>query len=60
MVLTEDEIIEKYGKNCGHCNRNFLLPNEHDWSCLSCGIDSTKRKHELTKIHWKKSISSID
>ena len=22
MQITEDEIIEKYAKNCGHCIRN--------------------------------------
>ena len=29
MELTEDEIIEKYGKNCGHCNRKTLLHYEY-------------------------------
>ena len=28
MELTEDEIIEKNGKHCGHCNRNTLPPYE--------------------------------
>ena len=37
MESTEDEIIQKYGKRCGHCNRNNLLPNEHDFTCVSCG-----------------------
>ena len=53
MELT-DEIIEKYGKNCRHCNRNMLLPYEYEWTCFSCGCNVNKRKHELSKIHRKK------
>ena len=29
MELTEDEIIEKRAKHCGHCKRNTLLPCEY-------------------------------
>ena len=29
MDETEDEILQKYGKQCGHCNRNTLLPYEN-------------------------------
>ena len=54
MELTEDEIIQKYAKNCGHCNRNMLLPYEYEWSCISCGFNIIKRKHELSKIQRKK------
>ena len=54
MELTEDEIIEKYGKNCGHCNRNTLLPYEYEWTCFSCGYNVNKRKNELTKIQRRK------
>ena len=25
MQLTEDEIIQKYAKRCGHCGRNMLF-----------------------------------
>ena len=32
MELTEDEIIEKYGKRCGHCNRSTLLPYEYEFT----------------------------
>ena len=53
MELTED-IIEKYGKHCGHCNRNTLLPYEYEWTCFSCGYNVNKRKHELSKIQGKK------
>ena len=59
MNLTEDEIIQKYDKNCGHCNRNTLLPYEYEWTCFSCGYNVNKRKHELSKIQRKK-ISFIN
>ena len=54
MNLSQDEILEKYGKNCGHCNRNTLLPYEYEYTCLSCGYNVNKRKHELSKIQRKK------
>ena len=54
MESTEDENIQKYGKNCGHCNRNTLLPYEYEWSCFSCNYVVAKRKNELSKIQRKK------
>ena len=54
MNLSEDEFIQKYAKNCGHCNRNTLLPYEYEWTCFSCGYNVNKRKHELSKIQRKK------
>ena len=54
MELTEDEIIQKYGKNCMHCDRNTLLPYEYEFTCFSCGYNVNKRKNELSKIQWKK------
>ena len=54
MELTEDEIIQKYAKNCSHCNRNMLLPYEYEYTCISCGYNVIKRKHELSKIQRKK------
>ena len=56
MELTEDEIIRKYAKRCGHCNRNTLLPYEYEFTCLACGCgyNVNKRKHELSKIQRKK------
>ena len=54
MELTEDEIIQKYAKSCGHCNRNTLLPYEYEWSCFSCNYVVSKRKNELSKIQRKK------
>ena len=52
--MTEDQIIEKYAKRCGHCNRITLLPYEYEFTCLSCGFNVIKSKHELTKIQRKK------
>ena len=54
MEMTEDQIIEKYAKRCGHCNRNTLLPYEYEFTCFSCGYNVNKRKHELSKIQRKK------
>ena len=49
-----DEVIQKYGKRCEHCNRNTLLPYEKEFTCFSCGYNLIKRKHELFKIQRKK------
>ena len=54
MSLTEDQRVEKYGKPCGHCNPNILLPYEYEFTCISCGYNVNKRKHELSKIQRKK------
>ena len=54
MQLTEDDIFQKYGKQCGYCNRNLLLPYEYEFTCFSCGYNVNKRKHEITKKHRKK------
>ena len=54
MELTEDEFIEKCGKQCRHCNRNTLLPYEYEFTCFSCGFNVNKRKHELSKIQRRK------
>ena len=54
MELTEDELVQKYGKRCGHCNGNTLLPYENEFTCFSCGFNVSKRKHELSKIQRKK------
>ena len=56
MELTEDEIIQKYGKNCGNCNQNTLLPYEYEYTCFACGYKVSKRKNELSKIQRKKII----
>ena len=52
MHLTEVEIVQKYAKHCGHCNRNTLLPYEYEWTCVSSGyIVKKKRKHDLSKFN---------
>ena len=56
MELTEDEIIQKYGKHCGRCNRNTLFPYDYEFTCLACGCNVNKRKHELSKIQRKKNF----
>ena len=54
MNLSEDEIIQKQAKNCGHFKRNTLLPYEYEFTCFSCVYNLNKRKHELSKIQRKK------
>ena len=54
MILSEEEIIQKYAKNYSHCNRNTLLPYEYEYTCFLCGFNINKRKHELSKIQRKK------
>ena len=54
MELTEDEVIQKYAINCGQCSRNTLLPYEFEWTCISCGFNLKKRKHDFSKIQRKK------
>ena len=56
MSLSEDEFIKNYGKRCGHCNQNTLLPYKYEFTCFSCGFNVNKRKHELSKIQRKKII----
>ena len=48
MILTDDEIIQKYGKICPSCNRNTMLPYAYEWTCLICKMNIIKQKHELT------------
>ena len=58
MELTKDEINEKYGKRCGQCNRNTLLPYENEFTCIVCVYNVNKRKHELSKLQLKKLFLS--
>ena len=53
MELTEDKIIEKVAKQCGHCSPKTLLPYEYEYTCITCGYNVIKRKNELTKINEK-------
>ena len=45
--------LYKNTANTGHCNRNTLLPYEYEFTCVSCGYNVIKRKHELSKIQRK-------
>ena len=54
MELSEDELIQIYAKHCGLCGRNTILPYKHEFTCVSCGYNVIKRKHELSKIQRKK------
>ena len=54
MNLSEDEIVQNYGKQCGHCNRNTLRPYEYELTFVACGYVVIKRKHKLSKIQCKK------
>ena len=54
MEIPQDEIIQSYAKNCGHCNRNILCPYPYEFTCFSCGYKVIKGKHELSKKQRKK------
>ena len=54
MELTDDEVIQNYAKRFAHCNQNTLLPYEYEFTCISCGYNAIKRKHELSEIQRKK------
>ena len=54
MEQSEEEIIEKHGEKCLHCNRNTLLPYEYGLTGVSCGYNDLKRKCELSKIQRKR------
>ena len=59
MILSEDEIFEKYAKQCKHCLRKTLLPFEYENTSISCGYNVIKQKNELTKIQ-RSNILLID
>ena len=54
MELTVDENIQRYAKK--HCNRNTLLPYEYEFTCISCGYNVIRRKHDLFKKQRKKIL----
>ena len=55
MELTEDQIVKKYAKHCGHCSRNILLLSEYVWICFGCGYNLINRKNKLSKTQRKKN-----
>ena len=42
MILTDDEIIQKYGKICPSRNKNTMLPYAYEWTCLICKMKYNK------------------
>ena len=57
MELTDDEIILKNARQCGHCKRKTFLPDEHEFTGIVCGYNVIKRKNELSKVQRKKILS---
>ena len=57
MELTEDEILQKYAKQCPSCNRNGLLPYAYEWIYIFCNYNIIKQKHELTKEQKRQTFS---
>ena len=56
MNLNEDEIFEKYCKQCMHCSRKTLLSYDNEWTCIACGKNGIKRKIELIRFQGKKIL----
>ena len=54
MNLSEDQINEKFAKQCGHCNRKTLLPCEYEFICVSCGFNLLKENMNSLKFNEKK------
>ena len=54
MELTEDQTNEKHAKQCKHCSRNSLLPNEYECICISFWYNVLNQKQELTQFQRKK------
>ena len=54
MILSDDQILQKYAKQCLSCNRKGLLPYQYEWSCYFCKYNIIKQKHELTLSQRKK------
>ena len=53
MTSSDDEIIEKFSKQCVYCERNTLLQYEYQFACITCGYNVIKRKNQLCKIQRK-------
>ena len=60
MDLSEDEIIQNYAKQCGHCNRKTLLPYEYELTCIVCGFNLINEKTNSLKYKEKKLYQSIE
>ena len=54
MEFTDNQLIEKHGKECKNCSRNTFSTYECEWTCISCAFNVTKLKKELSKTSRKK------
>ena len=59
MQLSEDKIIQKNAKHCGHCNQNTLLSYENELTCISCGYNVIKENLNSLK-HKEKQTNFIN
>ena len=59
MELSEDQILQKYAKQCPSCNKNGLLPYQYEWSCQFCIYNIIKQNHELTLTQRKRLTFSL-
>ena len=58
--MTEDEIIEKYGKQCRHINRKTLIPYEYEWTCFSY-YNKIKLEENMNLLNYnEKKINFIN
>ena len=53
MELTEDEIIQKYGKRWGIVTE--ILPYEYEYTCFSCGFNLIDKNTNSLKYNEKKN-----
>ena len=58
MKLSEDEITEKYPRQCKYCLRKTSLPYEYEWSSISCKFNSIKKNTNLLKYNEKKTFNT--
>ena len=56
MELSEDELITKHAEQSGHCSQNTLLSYDYERTCISCGFNLIKTKHEFSKNQRKKIL----
>ena len=59
MILTDDEIIKKYGKNCPSCDRKTMLPYKNEYTCYFCDHSNFKTKEQLSNFSKKKQNFSL-
>ena len=56
--MTENEIIQRFAKQCWHCTQNTPIPYGYECGCNSCGYNTLTRKNwtqwkfKEKKIHF--------